>query len=168
MSTTTTQTTTRANDDTLLGYSHVSVENAPGRAKLVNLPLQSEPVAMGVRDEVAAHYRLGDGDFTPETTTLDYVVGAIAACLTGTFGGRLAALGQETSGGALTTEASGELVVTNGVIRIRSVDVHYTVRLTDGVEAEKVERAHQTHMKFCPVATSVKDSIILTTHVDIV
>lgn len=160
-------TTAQVTEDKLLGYSHVSVENAPGRAKLVNLPLQTQPVAMGVRDEVAEHYRLGEGDFTPETTTLDYVVGAVAACLTGTFGGRLGAIGQKITDGALTTEATGELVVTNGVIRIRSVNVRYTVQLTDGVDVAKVQRAHETHMKFCPVANSVKDSIILTSELTI-
>lgn len=157
----------RTTKDTILGYSHVSVENAPGRAKLVRLPLQTAPVVMGVRDEVAEHYNLSDGDFTPKTTTLDYLVGAVAACLTGTFGGRLAAIGQTISGGALLTEATGELVVTNGVIRVHSIDVRYTIVLTDGVDEARVHRAHETHTRFCPVAMSVKDSIEITTHVTI-
>lgn len=136
--------------------------------KLVALPLQTESVLMGVRDEVAAHYHLSKDDFTPQTTTLDYLVGAVGACLAGTFGGRLSALGQSISDGALETGITGELVVTNGVIRVRSVDVHYTVKLTDGVDRDKVQRAHDAHARFCPVAASVKDSIIVNTRVTVV
>lgn len=136
--------------------------------KLVQLPLQDEPVPMGVRDEVAAHYRLADGDYIPATTTLDYLVGAIAGCLAGTFGGRLAALGQSASDGALVTEATGELVVADGVIRVRSVDLRYELKIADGIDAAKVRRAHETHARFCPVAQSVKGSIEITTHLEIV
>lgn len=79
----------------LLGTSAVRVKSTPGRAKLVELPLAPAAVPMGVRDEVAQHYGLTDGQFQPTAAALDYLVGAFGACLTGSFGGRLGAIGSK-------------------------------------------------------------------------
>lgn len=49
-------------DGKTLGATRVTVTNAPGRAKLVTMPLQAHPVAMGVLDEVAEHYGIADED----------------------------------------------------------------------------------------------------------
>ena len=151
----------------LLGTSIVRVTSAPGRAKLVALPRTPEQVPMGVRDEVAQHYGFGDGQFEPMATTLDYLVGAAVACLTGSLGGRLGAIGQDTSDGELTAEGTGSLVVDKGVIRVRAIHVDYTLALGEGVEEAQVRRAHDAHARHCPVARSIGGCIEITTDLTI-
>ncbi|MFI9772516.1 OsmC family protein [Streptomyces sp. NPDC052415] len=153
--------------DELLGTSIVRVTSAPGRAKLVELPLTLEQVSMGVRDEVAQHYNIADGQFEPMATTLDYVIGAAVACMTGSFGGRLGAIGQSTSKGELTAEGTGSLVVDQGVIRIKAIHVAYTLALSDQVDEAKAHRAHDTHVRYCPVARSIGGCIELTSDLTI-
>ncbi|MFG3133261.1 OsmC family protein [Streptomyces tendae] len=146
-----------------LGTSTVKVTNAPGRAKLVELPLTPGQVPMGARDEVAEHYNLGEGQFEPMATTLDYLVGAAVACLTGSFGGRLGALGQNTANGELTAEGTGSLVVDNGVIRVQAIHVDYTLALDEGIDETQVRRAHNSHTRYCPVARSIGGCVEITT-----
>nr|WP_239096762.1 OsmC family protein [Streptomyces sp. SID11385] len=98
-------------------------------------------------------------------TTLDYLVGATVACLTGTLGGRLGALGQSTAHGELTAEGTGSLVTDHGVIRLRAVHVVYTLTLDDGVDEAKVRRAHETHTRYCPVARSIGGSVEITSEI---
>jgi len=58
--------------------SHVRIERIKGSLRHAHLPAEAEPVAFGVHDEVAAHYRARPGAFEPHATTLDYVVAAAA------------------------------------------------------------------------------------------
>ncbi|MFJ4437886.1 OsmC family protein [Streptomyces sp. NPDC088923] len=151
--------------DELLGTSIVRVTSAPGRAKLVGLPLTARQVPMGVRDEVAAHYKLTEGQFEPMATTLDYLVGATVACLAGTLGGRLGALGQSTADGELTAEGTGSLVVDGGVIRVQAIHVVYTLALGEGVDEAKARRAHEVHARYCPVARSIGGCVEITSEI---
>ena len=48
---------------------------------------------MGMHDELAEHYKAVAGSFEPHASTLDYVVGAVGVCLTGTFKRALMARG---------------------------------------------------------------------------
>lgn len=153
--------------DELLGTSIVRVASAPGRAKLVDLPLTARKVPMGVRDEVAEHYKLAEGQFEPMATTLDYLVGATVACLSGTLGGRLGAIGQNTANGELTAEGTGSLVVEGGVIRIRAIHVVYTLTLDEGVDEAKVHRAHEVHARHCPVARTIGGSVEITSEITV-
>ncbi|MEV0847648.1 OsmC family protein [Streptomyces sp. NPDC049954] len=153
--------------DELLGTSIVRVAGAPGRAKLVDLPLTPQQVPMGVRDEVAEHYGLAEGQFEPMATTLDYLVGATVACLSGTLGGRLGAIGQSTANGRLTAEGRGALVVDGGVIRVRAIHVAYTLTLDDDVDEAKVRRAHETHARYCPIARSIGGCIEITSEITV-
>lgn len=151
----------------LLGTSVVRVTSAPGRAKLVELPLSDGQVPMGVRDEVARHYGLTDDQFEPTATTLDYLVGATVACLTGSFGGRLGPLGQSTSDGELTAEGTGTLGVDKGVIRVQAIHVAYTLAMAPGIDEAKVRRAHEVHARYCPVARSIGGCIEITSELTI-
>lgn len=144
--------------------NHVSVALGPARAKQVHLPFVSDPVVMGVHGGVAAHYRLDDGSYVEHATTLDYLVGAAVACLTGTLGGMLSPLGQRLDDGELRADGKGMIVKERGVLRIRSVDVTYHLQATEGVDLEKVRRAHGRHTDYCPVARSIGTSIDITTH----
>ncbi|MFB7088460.1 OsmC family protein [Streptomyces sp. NPDC056296] len=92
----------------------------------------------------------------------DYLVGAAVACITGSFDGRLGAIGQSTSNGELTAEGTGSLVVDQGVIQAKVIHVAYTLALGDHVDEAKAHRAHDTHTRYCPVARSIGGCIELT------
>lgn len=138
-----------------------TVRPSPGRTKLVTMPVDGE-VPMGMRDEIAEHYKIPDGELTPHATTLDYVIGAAAGCLTGTFSGMLLALGQDTHNGRLEARAEGVIVKERGVLRIRSIHVTYRLRRDSDIEVVKVERAHERHHRHCPVASSIGSAIEIT------
>lgn len=58
--------------------SKVSVERVEGPLRYATVPAENQPVPFGVHGEVAEHYRLGEGEYEPHATTLDYVVAAAA------------------------------------------------------------------------------------------
>ncbi|MGH3243723.1 MAG: OsmC family protein [Spirillospora sp.] len=143
--------------------SRVSVAPAPGRTKLVTVPVDGGPVPMGMHGPVAEHYKVPMDQIEPHATTLDYVVGAATGCLTGTFGGMLGALGQPVAGGALLAEGEGEIVNDHGVLRIVRITVRYRLRLSPEVDEAKVRRAHDRHTEHCPVARSLAGGIPIHT-----
>jgi uncharacterized OsmC-like protein len=120
-----------------------------------------------VRDEVAEHDKLTEGQFEPMATTLDYLVGAAVACLTGSFGGRLGALGQSTADEELVAQGTGSLVVDKGVIRVTAIHVDYTLTVADGIDEAQVQRAHGAHARHCPVARSLGGCIDITSDLTI-
>jgi uncharacterized OsmC-like protein len=152
----------------LVERSLVSVQAGPGRTKFVTLPTDRQAVPMGMRDGVAGHYKVPAGAYVPHATTLDYVVGATAACLAGTFGGMLEQLGQPITDGELTATAEGQIVKDGGVLRIASVTVHYRVLRCEEVAARDIERAHQRHAKHCPIAHTIGGCVDIRTSLDII
>jgi hypothetical protein len=58
--------------------SRIRIERIKGSLRRAHLPAEAQPVAFGVHDEVAEHYRAKPGAFEPHATTLDYVVAAAA------------------------------------------------------------------------------------------
>lgn len=153
---------------TIVDRSLVTAVVGESRTKLVTLPVDSTPVPMGMHGAVAAHYRVAEGTYEPHATSLDYLVGAAVACLTGTLGGRLSAIGQSIDRGELTASGEGDIVAEGKVLRVAAIHVHYRLRLTDGVEEAAVRRAHEGHHRFCPVARSIGDCIDITTELTIV
>ncbi|TDB86220.1 OsmC family peroxiredoxin [Actinomadura sp. KC216] len=147
--------------------SRVSVVPAPGRTKLVTVPVDGGPVPMGMHGPVAEHYQVPMDQIEPHATTLDYVVGAATGCLAGTFGGMLGALGQPVADGALLAEGEGEIVNDGGVLRIARITVRYRLRLAHGVDEAKVRRAHDRHTERCPVARSLAGGIPIHTRLDL-
>jgi uncharacterized OsmC-like protein len=143
--------------------STVQVFSAPGRVKNVRLPVDDDRlIPMGLHGGVARHYR-APSDIEPHATTLDYLIGATAACLAGTFGGMLRALGQSTDPEQFATTGTGTIVNDRGVLRIAAVHVSYTVSLSPDVSAEKVEAAHERHPRHCPVARTIGGCVAITT-----
>lgn len=49
------------------------------------------------------------------------------------------------------------------VLIIESIHVAYTLRGVDEHKREAAERAHSLHADYCPVARSIRDSILITT-----
>lgn len=147
----------------VLMHSVARIELTGGPDKLVALPSEQEPVPMGMHDELAEHYRAVPGSFEPHASTLDYVVGAVGACLAGTFKRTLVARGVHVSPDDLTAEAVGEIVVDGDVPVIRAIEVRYTLRGTGEDQREKVERAHSVHHRGCAVSRSLERAIAIST-----
>ena len=92
----------------------------------------------------------------------------MAGCLIGTFGGALKARGIDSTGDRLTADAVGEVVVDpDGVLRLRSIAVRYTLRAPEDKRAA-AERANEHHAAHCPNARSVAAAIDITTELDFV
>jgi uncharacterized OsmC-like protein len=145
--------------------SHVRVEPAPAKLKLVHLPQETQPVPMGVHGAIAAHYKLQDGTFTPRAATLDYIVGATAGCLMGTLNTALQARQIATDEGRLIGEAVGEVEVDEGVLVIRRIrlSVHLRANASQREAAERVIRVYETQ---CPVYRSLGGAIEISTELE--
>lgn len=154
------------NDLPVIQQTDVRVTLAPGRTKHIHLPHVDDPVPMGMHGAVAEHYRVEEGTYEPHATTIDYLIGATAGCLAGTFAGRLAALGQPTDDEHLKIEATGDIVKDGTVLKLDSIRVTYGVKRADEVPVEKIERALEQHQKFCPIARSIGSAVQLITRVE--
>ncbi len=154
--------------DIVVHQARASVELGPARTKFVTVPIDGGPVPMGMRDEVADHYGVLAGKYQPHASTLDYVVGATAACLVGTFGGALSARHIPVADGRLKADATGDLMVDGGTLLITRIDVRYRLVVEPGTDRAAIERAHQHHQQACPVARSLAGSIEITTAVEVV
>ena len=155
-------------DGPLLMRSVVRVDVTDGPDKLVWLPSEQRPIPMGMHDELAEHYHAASGSFEPHASTLDYVVGAVAACLTGTFKRALSARGVTFALGDLKSEATGDIVVEGDVPVIRAIEVRYRLSGTHEDEHEKIQRAHAVHHKACAVSRSVERAIEISTVLELV
>jgi len=145
--------------------SHVRVEAKPGGIKLVSLPAEPVPVPMGMHGAIAAHYKLAEGAFTPRASTLDYVVGATAGCLTGTLGRALSMRKIPVGDGRLQVEAFGELEAEDGVLVIRRIRVVAHLK-ADASQREDAEQAASAYAMKCPVYRSLYKAIDITTELD--
>jgi uncharacterized OsmC-like protein len=141
------------------------VEPAPAKLKIVYLRQECEPVAMGVHGPIAEHYHLAEGTFRPRASTLDYVVGATAACLTGTLNTALQAREIATDGGRLTVEAEGNVEIEDGVLVIKRIRVVARLRADDSKQAA-AERVVGAYASKCPVYRSLMKAIDITTTLD--
>lgn len=142
------------------------VRPGSGRAKLVTMPIAGE-VSMGLRDEIAEHYKVSGTDLIPHATTLDYFIGASAACLTGTLVGMLTALGQQTTERHFQAYAEGVIVSEAGRLRIQSIHVAYRLKRDPSVEEAQILRAHDRHHKYCPIAASIGSAIEITSELSL-
>jgi len=120
---------------------------------------------MGMHGAIASHYKLAEGTFTPRASTLDYVVGATAGCLTGTLGRALAASKIPVGDGRLKVEAIGELESDEGVLVIRRIRViaHLQAESSQRATAEQVIAVYAPK---CPVYRSLYKAIDITTTLD--
>jgi uncharacterized OsmC-like protein len=147
----------------LLMRSVARIDVTDGPDKLVWLPSEQRPIPMGMHDELAEHYKAPSGSFEPHASTLDYVVGAVGACLTGTFKRALSARGVKFSAADLKSEAIGQIVVEGDVPIIRAIEVRYSLNGTRDDELTKIQRAHAVHHKACAVSRSIEHAIDIST-----
>jgi uncharacterized OsmC-like protein len=130
------------------------------------LPAEAEPVLFGVHGAIAEHYRITPGMATPRAATLDYIVASAGGCLTGTFGGILAARKVTLGPGGLTADVRGEIErEEDNVLVIKRIHVVYHLT-TLAEDREKVDRAYGLHAAKCPVYRSLTPGIAITTELD--
>jgi uncharacterized OsmC-like protein len=146
-------------------HSHVEVDARAGGIKEIFLPAEAEPVIMGMHGPVARHYKLIEGAYTPHASTIDFVVGAAAGCMTGSLGRALAQSNVPVGDGRLQVEAFGEIAVEDGVLFIRRIRVLAHLQ----AEASKRELAESVTAQYamkCPVYRSLYKGIDITTELD--
>ena len=68
--------------------------------------------------------------------------------------------------GDISCTAEGTNEVVDWIILLTKIHVHYSIRLPEGADREKVDRALETHVSKCPTAQSIKDSVETTWSVE--
>lgn len=66
----------------------------------------------------------------------------------------------------MTTEASGEIELNDGVLVIKRIHVTYHLRLDADADRASVERAFTHHTPRCPVYRSIRAAIEITTSLE--
>src|ERR1700730_11331132 len=145
--------------------ARVRVEARPGGIKLVHLPIETEPVPMGMHGPIAKHYKIPEGSYTPRASTLDYVIGATAGCLMGTLKRALEVRKIATEGDRLQGEAIGEIEADDGVLVIRRIRMLVRLR-ADESQREAAERTIEVYASRCPVYRSLYKAIDITTELN--
>jgi uncharacterized OsmC-like protein len=141
--------------------SNVRVERVAGPLKRAYLPLDTT-VLFGVHGGIADHFGVAPGGPAEQAATLDYVVAATVACLTGTFGGALEARGIPAAEPRLVANGSGEVEVEDGVLVIKRIHVGYELTVDPDADRAKIQRAFDHHMERCPVHRSLGSAIECT------
>jgi uncharacterized OsmC-like protein len=65
--------------------------------------------------------------------------------------------------GRLVAEARGEVENEDGVIVLKRIAVAYRLALEPDADREKVQRAFDSHMPYCPVYRSIGAAVEITT-----
>ena len=133
--------------------------------KMVSLPAETQPVAMGMHGGVAAHYKLAEGSFTPRAATLDYLVGGTAACLLGTLARALRVRDINADAEHLHMTAVGEHESEDGVLVLKRIHVVAHLRALTS-QREAVERIFPLFASKCPMHQSIRTAIDITTELD--
>jgi hypothetical protein len=75
--------------------------------------------------------------------------------------------GIKIADGDISCTAEGTNEVVDRIIVLTRIDVHYTIRLPEGADREKVDRALSTHVDKCPTAQSIKESVAVAWTADL-
>ena len=145
--------------------SEVHAVLAGAGIKLVSLPAETQPVPMGMHGALAAHYKLPEGSYTPRAATLDYLVGATAACLLGTLARALRVRDINSDADHLQMDAVGEHEAEDGVVVLRRIHVTAHLRAQPS-QRETAERVFQVFASNCPMHRSIHKAIEITLELD--
>ena len=154
---------TQTDDATTTGapdayVAQVRVRRLGGPDKSVRLPGESEDVVMGSHPAIAPH--IGAPPEQPaHASTLDYLVGATAACLAGTFARALAARGIELAPDDHDVEATGQLGRRDQIPVIERIAVTHRVRLP-AAHHDEARRIHGFYHRGCAVSRSLEGAAI--------
>jgi len=138
----------------------VKIHKEPGKNKVKRIQVEGFPgvTRMGVNGGVADFFKVAPDE--PLPSTLDYVVGAVGACLTGTIAGALEGRGINTSPEKLEAHAEGIMEEIDGKLLLTHVNVKYRIKIPKE-QREATERALEHHASRCPVSESVKRGIMV-------
>jgi uncharacterized OsmC-like protein len=139
--------------------SRVRVRRASGADKAVLLPAETDEVIMGAHSEIAAHLGV-DPDHPQRASTLDYVVGATAACLTGTLARALKGRGIAIGPDDHRVEATGDIYDRDKVLVLERITVRHTLRLP-AEHHDVARRVHGFYHRGCPVSRSLAGAIAI-------
>lgn len=154
-------TMTGEEDESFLMRTEVRVAVTDSPDKLVSLPGEDGAVTMGMHDELASFY--GPEGEAPNPSTLDFVVGALTACLAGTFKRAILARGVAIEPEQLRTEGTGSIVLEDRVPVIEAVEVRYRIVGTEPGDRPQIERAHAVHHRGCAVSRSLQGAFDVST-----
>ena len=142
----------------LIHTSKVKVHKEPGKSKIKRAEIEGFPgaIRMGIHGGIAEYFKLSPDE--PVASTLDYIVAAVAGCMTGTVAGALEARGVRADSEKLQVEAEGKIENVDGKMILTGIKLHYRLK----VPAEKratVERALEHHEGHCAASESVRRGI---------
>jgi len=141
----------------------VRIEHDRGPVRRGYLPAEAEPVIYGLHGPVATHYGVDESVIPPRASTLDHVVAAAAACLSGTFAAALAS--RKINPRGLVTKAEGRIDTEDGVLVIKRIDVAYNGLQLTPEQRPAAEEVLATHAKQCPVARSLEGAVEISTRI---
>jgi uncharacterized OsmC-like protein len=147
--------------------SKVRVHKEPGKDKIKRVEIEGFPgaIRMGVNGGIAGFFNIAPEEALP--ATLDYVVAAVGACLTGTLAGALEGRGIRTDPEKLEAVAEGRMEDVDGKLLLTNVKVKYRLKVPKE-QREAAERALRAHADRCPVSESVKRGITVDLESEIV
>lgn len=142
----------------LIHTSKVKVHKEPGKSKIKRAEIEGFPgaIRMGIHGGIAEYFKLSPDE--PVASTLDYIVAAVAGCMTGTVAGALEARGVRADPEKLQVEAEGKIEDVDGKMILTGIKLLYRLK----VPAEKratVERALEHHEGLCAASESVRRGI---------
>jgi uncharacterized OsmC-like protein len=145
----------------------VRVRSLGGPDKHVSFAVDEAEAIMGMSGSLADFYGAQAGTFTPRASTLDYLVGATAGCLLGTFCRALAARKVTVAPDDLAADAVGDVVVEDGVPQLKRIVVRYRLKVAPETDLDAVDRAHAFHHRACAVSRSLEAAIAISTELEL-
>jgi uncharacterized OsmC-like protein len=73
----------------------------------------------------------------------------------------------DASKGKLVSETVGDIELDGGVLMIRRIHVRYKLRAPESAR-ETIERVHNMHADYCPVARSLRPAIEISTELELI
>lgn len=143
--------------------SKSSLKTDEGVRLSVKIPIEENPIHFGLHTVLAKFFGYDPEKISSTAASIDYVVAAIAGCLTGTLLGALEARQIDVKDGRLTSEVIGEIEneEQNSLI-IKRVHVNYVIKGKES-DRETIDRVHSIHSKYCPLYQTLHKSIDIST-----
>jgi uncharacterized OsmC-like protein len=147
--------------------THVTREHPPVRQ--ATFQSTGQTATYGVPGAQAEFYEMpAEGPHQENASTFEHVLGALAACLTGTLGKALSVRGIDPEGDRLTAIAEGDIEIDDQHIMVmHRVRLRYRLVAPED-KREAAERAHRHHVAGCGVAKSLRAALDISTELEIV
>ncbi len=113
----------------LIQTSKVKISKESGKSKIKRAEIEGFPGAlrMGIHGGIAQYFKLSPDE--PMASTLDYIVAAVGACMTGTVAGALEARGVSANPDKLQVEAEGRIEDVDGKMILTNIKLHYRLKV---------------------------------------